>query len=246
MEKVFVISFQKSGTYLVSEILGNLGYNKTLIHVNKKLENTHQKYDNDKLEEIKKNYKKFSFNLNAKDLFENLNDDQFAVGHIFYTQEAKKLLINHKKILMIRNGRNCLISMMRFLENNTRYNINDQKTWIKIKDKKEKLITFLQVRGFNFFKTSFKIMPWLKESPLVIRFENLVDNKKNYNELLKISDFLNLQIINSENVLNQSLKANTVTKSKSSVNFDDYWSTEAENIFNLLGGKNFNEILGYK
>ena len=59
MQKTFIISFQKSGTYLISEILENLGYHKTLIHINKFLGNVHQIYkekkiNTKKIEELKK------------------------------------------------------------------------------------------------------------------------------------------------------------------------------------------------
>ena len=118
MEKTFLISFQKSGTYLISEILENLGYCKTLIHIDRFLGDTHQSYVEVQSAENEVNFKRSDFEYKADKLINNLSNNKFAVGHIFHSQKAKITLKDHKIILAQRNIKNCLISMMNFLEYN--------------------------------------------------------------------------------------------------------------------------------
>ena len=82
MKKTFVISFQKSGTYLISEILENLGYSKTLIHIDRFLGNTHQSYEEIRNTKDEINFRRSDFEYKADKLINDLNDNNFAVGHI--------------------------------------------------------------------------------------------------------------------------------------------------------------------
>ena len=138
MHKTFIISIQKSGTYLMSEILDNIGYNKTLIHLNKKLNNLHQKYDKNNIEKSKTNFKNYNFESEPEKIINQLNDNEFAVGHIFYSERAKELLKNHKCILTIRNLKTALLSFMKWKQESMRiYNI-DKEAWISRNEDKEK------------------------------------------------------------------------------------------------------------
>ena len=74
MQKTFIVSFQKIGTYLIFEILENLGYNKTLIYINKFLDNVHQRYDEQKINEGRTNFKHFNFESNPEKVINDLNE----------------------------------------------------------------------------------------------------------------------------------------------------------------------------
>lgn len=245
MEKTFLISFQKSGTYLISEILENLGYCKTLIHIDRFLGDTHQSYVEIRSTENKINFKRSDFEYKADKLINNLSNNKFAVGHIFHSQKAKKTLKDHKIILTQRNIKNCLISMMNFLEESKRMTEVDIDVWHKKLDQKEKFFYFLSLRGRGFINNCKNILPWIDEKLLIIKFENIIDRSKNIKEVEKISDYLNIEKKNYTKILEKSLQKKTLTKSSRDTNLNNYWSQSAENLFNNLGGNIINKKLGY-
>ena len=91
MKKTFVISFQKSGTYLISEILENLGYNKTLIHIDRFLRNVHQVYKEKKNKTGEIDFKRFDFEKSPDKIINDLNNNQFAAGHVFFRKSKRNI-----------------------------------------------------------------------------------------------------------------------------------------------------------
>ncbi len=245
MKKTFVISFQKSGTYLISEILENLGYGKTLIHIDRFLGNTHQSYEEIRNTKDEINFRRSDFEYKADKLINNLTDNNFAVGHIYHSPIAKKIFKDHKIILTQRNIKRCLISMMNFLEESKRMTETDIEIWHRKEDQKEKFFYFLKLRGSGFINNCINILPWINENLLIIKFENIVDPNKNINEVKKISDYLNIGKRDYKKILEKSFEKKTLTKSSKDSSIDHYWSKSAENLFDNIGGNIINKKLGY-
>lgn len=246
MQKTFVISFQKSGTYLISEILENLGYNKTLIHIDRFLRNVHQVYKEKKNKTGEINFKRFDFEKSPDKIINELKDNKFAAGHVFFSAKAKEILKNHKIILTKRNIKTSLLSMMNFLEDKQRMTEIDLTTWYFKTDPREKFYNFLKLRGIGFISNCDSILPWIYEDLLIIKFENINDSFKNINEIKKISNYLNIKTESYKNILKRSFEKNTVTKSSKKLDLDNYWSQSAENLFDSIGGNALNKKLGYE
>lgn len=245
MQKTFIISFQKSGTYLISEILENLGYKKTLIHINKFLGEVHQVYKKQKISQGKEVFKRIDFKLSADEIINNLQENYFAVGHVCFSQKSKNILKNHKIILTKRNIKTSLISMMNFMEEKKRMTEDDLNTWHLENDQKEKFYYFLKRYGLGFIKNCNNLLPWIYEDLLTIKFENIINPSKSIEELKKISHYLKVNIDNYEKILERSFEANTVTKSSKKADLNNYWSQPAEILFNQIGGNILNKKLGY-
>lgn len=245
MQKTFIISFQKSGTYLISEILENLGYKKTLIHIDRFLRDAQQLYKEQKSTQGKEVFKRIDFELNPEKIINNLNDSYFAVGHVFFSPKAKEMLKNHKIILTQRNIKTALISMMNFLEEKKRMTEADLNTWHLKKDQREKFYYFLRLRGVGFINNCNNILPWINENLLIIKFENIIDPSNNIKEVKKISDYLKIETENYNMILKRSFKKNTVTKSSKNSDLNNYWSQSSENLFEHIGGNILNKKLGY-
>ncbi len=245
MQKTFIISFQKSGTYLISEILENLGYKKTLIHIDRFLGNVHQVYKEQKLIQGDEVFKRIDFELSPEKIFNNLNDSYFAVGHIYFSPKAKKMLKNHKIILTKRNIKTSMISMMNFLEEKKRMTESDLNTWYLKKDPREKFYYFLRLRGLGFISNCNNILPWINENLLTVKFENITDSAKNTEEVKKISEYLKIKTENYKKILEISFEKNTVTKSSKNSDLNNYWSQSSEILFEQIGGNILNKKLGY-
>lgn len=244
MEKTFIISFQKSGTYLISEILENLGYKKTLIHIDRFLGDIHQVYKK-KLIQGEEVFKRIDFELSAEKTINNLNDKSFAVGHVFFSLKAKEMLKNHKIILTQRNVKTSMISMMNFLEEKKRITEADLKTWCLKGDLKEKFYYFLRLRGLGFISNCNNLLPWINEDLLTVKFENITDSLKNTEEVKKISEYLKVKTENYNKILERSFEQNTVTKSSKKSDLNSYWSQSSEILFEQIGGNILNKKLGY-
>ena len=246
MKKTFIISFQKSGTYLISEILENLGYKKTLIHIDRSLREVHQIYKKQKLSKGEIVFERKDFKLRADKLINNLQENYFAVGHIWFNLKSKEILSKHKLILTKRNIKTSLISMMNFKEDKKRMTKTDLNTWHLIEDPKEKFCYFLKEYGLGFIRYNNNLLPWIYEDLLTIKFENIIDHSKGIKELKKISHYLKVNIDDYKKILEKSFETYTVTKSFRKVDFNYFWSQPAEILFNQIGGNILNEKLGYK
>jgi hypothetical protein len=245
MNKTFIISIQKSGTYLLSEILGNIGYNKSLIHLNKKLSNLHQKYDGGDIEKSRTNFRAYNFELDPEKIINSLNNNEFAVGHLYFSEKAKKLLKKHKCIFTIRNLKTALISFMKWKQESLRIYDIDKKTWMSREDDKEKFFYYVKVYGKNYFNTCKQILPWINENLLVVRYENLIDPNKNESELCIIADYLDVNLSYPKEILRKSFEKKTITKSSTKTELSTYWSNSTNELFGILGGNELNKKFGY-
>jgi hypothetical protein len=103
--KFFIISQPKSGTYLMSNILKNMGINNSRLHFDPGLI---RKFN------TLKDFEKIEGTL--EDGLDLIESDYYAVGHIPYNKKTREALFDFKKILITRNKEDIKKSALRYLD----------------------------------------------------------------------------------------------------------------------------------
>lgn len=242
--KVFLITLNKAGTYYVSEILKHLGFNATLLHI----QTTHYTaYDKNRLEEGRFHPERFKHEKPISYSAGLIPEGGFAVGHLLPLDETKNVLTDFKKIYLVRNIRNCLVSYMRFLRDTGRQYAETQP-WFHMEDPKRQFSGFLQTLGESLIFHWAGQQKW-RDDPQVFctSYENLLGiTETAIAEINELSLFLEVKPENVNNILEQANKTKTITKSKNTSDWKVYWSDEAEELFNSFGGFSLNKLLGYE
>ena len=131
--KYFIISQPKSGTYLLSNILIELGITPTHLHISNEKYEDYSSKDTDTV----KNPKKYSKNIPIEQSLKLIRDESFAVGHLPYSDTTEELLKDFKKILITRNINDIKMSWQRFKRDYQRKNgfntelLHDIELWKK-------------------------------------------------------------------------------------------------------------------
>ena len=129
----------------------------------------------------------------------------------------------------------------------SKFAINEGKIWSnKDEDPKRRLIYFLDQNGRTFKHLVAPMIGWLESefSPSVCHLNWPALHSGDIPEHL-------LNALNcSKNEFSQALtngkKSNTITKSKSTTDYQQYWSEQAECLFRNLGLADLNKRFGYE
>jgi len=142
--RVIVVSIPKAGTYLVAQLLQQMGVVNSSLHI---------RYDDQKIGiydfrnaplKMSASEKNQCFlEMPLTEALSMIRIGEFGVGHLPPVPEVKKQLYpNFKIIFMVRDLRDCLISHMRYMINIGE--ITEEKhSWITIDNDKEKFRQYL-------------------------------------------------------------------------------------------------------
>lgn len=183
--KYFIISQPKSGTYLCSNILNNLGINQTYYHFTPK----HiYKYDKNNLDAGITNPENYIVQDTVENVLLKIKDNDFAVGHLSYKEPIITLLKPFKKIILHRNP----------TEAGESYN-----RWITESNRK---------RPFR-DKVKNTVKEWINEpNTIYINFDSMIN--KDLTVINQLQEFLFGHIKeNSLQILEKSLSNKSLTKS---------------------------------
>ncbi len=97
---VIILSQPKSGTYLCSEIVKNLGIEQSYMHLS---ESDYTQYQADKIIEGRTNPSKFRVAMHLEESSRLVKPGHFAVGHLTYTQYTTTCLKDFTKIVLTRD-----------------------------------------------------------------------------------------------------------------------------------------------
>lgn len=184
--KILVISQPKSGTYLCANILQNLGYEFTYMHIATR---SYDKYDPNNLKQGRAHPAHFRHNSTMKESAELIQDNQFAVGHIDYSDNAAEIFKDFKKIVLYRNPREAAESWNRWKKESGR----------SMKEKKS--------------VPNAKILDWQnKENTMTLNFDDMVNKNTQKIDALQFFLFEELKY-NSTAVIEKSLAQDSLTKS---------------------------------
>ncbi len=237
--KTILVSLPKCGTYFATKLLTNIG----LVHPDVHLNSLKTNFKIDPLNKVTLDIP-FEVSVNL------LLSGQFAPVHLPYSQEYENILSGYKILFMYRNIKDALVSHMRWSEQHL---VNPAVLKFKnIEDSSEKIICYMQTTGKNYLRTLKNIIPWIKQ-PYVLGFcyEQLYGDlgKDKQLELLdNIYDYLELDKNNIafEKIITETVGVPTKTWTGKRSNRKDYWSDEVQKLYELVGVKEINDILGYE
>ncbi len=120
--KVFVVSQPKAGTYLMANILMELGYDTGHIdtyhgikHISRGKVEIYPLPGCEGFEEARKNTDKYRLMMGMSGSIRTMNKGEFAVGHVLpQVGRAPYILRNHKKILLTRKSKHIEESLHRW------------------------------------------------------------------------------------------------------------------------------------
>jgi len=181
--KYFIISQPKAGTYLLSNVLIELGIEPTHLHIST---TNYQDYSSKEIDAAT-NPKKYSKKIPMEESLRLIGNNSFAVGHIPYNNTTEILLKDFKKILITRDTNGIKESFERFkkeFQRRNRYNktLNDN------------------------------IEMWKKTNIFHIKFEEVISKNAEKIDSLQTYLFNKINV-NSENALENALNNPSLTKS---------------------------------
>lgn len=181
--KYFIISQPKAGTYLLSNVLIELGIIPTHLHIS---ENKYEDYSNKDIDAVKYP-KRYSKKVPIEQSLKLIGDNFFAVGHLSYSNDKEELLKDFKKILITRNTEDIKQSWEQFYKDYGRKN-----------GFKEELLNGIEL--------------WKKSNIFHITFEELITKDIEKLNSLQLFLFGKVKM-DSINVLDTALKKPSLTKS---------------------------------
>ena len=183
--KLIVISQPKAGTYLCANILQNLGFEFTYLHI---LPDSYNAYNKDDMENCRRHPEKFRVDAPLHEPLSMIGEGQFAVSHLWRNKVTDLALKDFKKIILCRDADEIFESYKTWIEETGR-----DRTPPKCKP--------------------VMVTPWTKcDYTFVMQFNDMVD--KNINKLDELQMFLFGEITrNSLTVIEQSLNQPSLTKS---------------------------------
>lgn len=109
--KTLIISQPKSGTYLLANILENMGLMSTWMHINA---GSYDQYDPTRLAEGRKNPEKFRTPASLEESVARINDYEFAMMHLAFSKKTAETLYDFKKIILSRDPKEAAESWNRW------------------------------------------------------------------------------------------------------------------------------------
>ncbi|MGB0203374.1 MAG: hypothetical protein ACPF9R_04390 [Acholeplasmataceae bacterium] len=196
--KTIIISQPKSGTYLCSNVLKNLGINQTYLHI---AENKSQQYDGSDLKNCVCNPRQYDILKPISEILKLINDNDFCASHLEPIQSNINVTKNFKKIILTRNS----------IEDADK----SWRAWLKYSGR-----TMSNSRGrrcaVNWKEHS---KTWLKEKDTFhLTFEDMINKDTKKIDALQMFLF-NETRFDSLSVIEKSLREPSMTKSKNRENY---------------------------
>ena len=237
---VFVQTVPKSGTYLVAEILKNLGVIFSGIHL------SHWNLVDERnatLEQLRTNPDRFNSKADFPTAVSIIKNGQFAVGHIPYKAEYVDALSRFRKIITYRGMRDMICSYTRYYGYIQCIRTSERRRERKLKDMtmgEDKVMEWLALYGFQFSELISSIIKWIRESNTIIcTFDDLINNSAS--EVRRMAEFLGLNITHEQaaEIGDRSLKTETMTSFPNHADYRRHWSDKLEDQYQTFG---FDEI----
>jgi len=242
--KVAILTIPKSGTYLLSRILSNVGFKEVSINAkNLSIMDYRWTSMDDPLNQ--------PYHIPLEISSKMILPGQILAGHIEFNNYSKNHLKDFKKVFAYRNLRDGLVSLMRHAEN-WGNNIHERKILQNIDSKPEKMIKFLNTYKMNeFLKTLPNRLKWINDpSTFHISFEEILGDlgkEIQREKLFQLFEFIDVKSYdkNIDEILTEVIHSNTLTWSGKRSNYSEYWNSHVESKFCELGLDKINSTLGF-
>ena len=246
--KIALCSVPKSGTYLISNFLTEIGFGNSKIHLN---DNEYSDYSKAiTVDQARETPEKFKVDSDFLDSINTVKDNNFVVGH--FSTFNKKHLSDFKTIFIYRDLKKCCASFAFWTANTTRWiNYEKSSVWRSNIDRESFVFDFLQEHGESLLSLFNKTVPWINETGILkVKFENLIGEngrESQIDEYKKIVNYLGVGIngVELESKISNTLNKESLTKVNSNVDYDYYLNKSFLKKFKSLGFNKLNENLGY-
>jgi len=158
--KTFVISIPKAGTYLMRELLDQIGLDSSHLHVS--YQGTYD-YSKVSIDEGRRRPRSCFTPMTIEQSINDIPENSFAVGHLPYSASLEKILDGFTIIFIGRDVKETVLSAMIFLLESGRAHLRPkEKPWVEIRNKKKQLSKFIDVNGVRILKQYNAILEWKK------------------------------------------------------------------------------------
>lgn len=250
--RVLLTSIPKSGTYLFGELFRKLGFVDAGIHIEGRGGNSFTDYRFTSLSDARQNPHLEPISLPLARTLGLILPGQYVVSHLQVTDDLPtSVLAGFKVAFACRNLRACLVSLMLFLVR-TASDSEAVAPLLKIESDERRTLFMLRHYGQQFLDEASLMMNVLARTDVLrLKFEdavNLRDGPARTGLMKRIVEFLDLDVDDTRliGILNETLGANTMTRSAQPTSIERYWSTKAEREFARMGGCDLNRRLGYQ
>jgi hypothetical protein len=247
--RVLACAMPKAGTYLLAEVLRQLGCEPTDLH----LEHTVVwDYRQRTIEEIRADSFRYMVEMPLKQSLGLIGSGQFAVGHIECGPETKRWLQGFKKILIYRDLRDALISQMRF-QKDTNSGGAGMSAWKCLPEGPEQMAGYLRDESESrYMFAKFQGMAVWQHDPdvLPLSFESIYGDQGREAQSLaieRIREYLDAPPPpdGSDDLMANVIGKPTRTWSGRRSSREVYWNDDIEKLFRAKGGQEINAKLGY-
>jgi hypothetical protein len=240
---VVLCTVPKAGTYLISELLAQLGLAATRLHLSA---NELTDYRFATRRSARDEWTHYIRPVHVERAAPLIRPGQFAVGHIPCGPRFVKALHACRVLYAYRDLRDACVSFMRFLADTER---SPTVTWKRMPNGPDKMLRFLETDGCHFFDHTLNSLGW-RHLALPIRFETLIgDDGPGAREALirLIAGYVGItELPKSEaEIIQSAMAAQTMTKTDRRTDRSVFWSDEVEAEFCRRGGADANIALGY-
>lgn len=188
IKPLIILSQPKSGTYLCSEIVKNLGYTQSYLHLS---EDDYTRYDPNNIIEGRHNPNKFKIKQPLSVSAALIPPGSFAVGHLSMNKHTVECFNNFTKIVLTRNEQERAESWNNFFNGE----IRPKQSFVSGQRKASQVSAWLEVE--NIFHLDFSHMISKNTEVIDMLQEHILGEVKH----------------NSMEILETSLQAETLTKS---------------------------------
>jgi hypothetical protein len=238
-ERALIISMAKAGTYFVGAVLSALCFVDTHLHL---WETGLHDYRWKTIDQMVRDYLKFEIALPIERSAGLIRPGQFAVGHLRFEPPARQAARGLRRLFVVRDLRDCLISLMRWFARDGR-GVGLPGEWRGVADGRERMAAFLEAGGHRFIQELFyaPLAGWAFEPrTLRIDYETLAGDRGPEPQaalLARLADHVGVRRPSEATSFVERVKGTpTKTASGERSSRDTYWSAAAERCFLAQGG----------
>ena len=241
MSKVFVLSLPKSGTYMWSNLLKQLGYKFSNKHI---AYNFYQNIPHDR-EEFFNEPQRFFVKSSLSESLKHINDGEFAVGHLPCTPEIIDLLEDFKLIFSYRNLTDSLVSFINYTGN---FKINKEKLWTdESLPNTQRIEMYLRSDVIDFIRIANSVSGWknLKSKDYFLEAEYKQVVNFDSQVLERAAEFFGISTAQMCEKLQAAIAAPSFTKIENKLKNEDCQGDVFENFYTYYGLDNINQRFGF-
>jgi hypothetical protein len=241
--RVVILSVPKSGTYMYGEILKEFGFIDSGVH-GAQWGFADLRWG--QKAEILSSLQRRNVPISLQHYIDLVRPGDFLLSHLPFEEETSSLLQPFRRILAIRDLRDCFVSYMRYAAK-YRFLADEAATWPGLPEGPERMAGFAEsLEATQFFKLSTPVLSWRTDPDvLVLLYEDIVgDNGPEASDaaIKRLGRHVGASEAGQVD-LSVILGRDTITASGRRSRWQDYWNQTVDDAFGKLGGHALNEAI---